>query len=225
MGTIVHEVGINIPDLWTQVVGLPYTVDRYPQIRDMSSADFLFTPTVQKVLGAVLAQPDRAFTLRELLHLAASGRGGAQLQIERLLEAGVLIEEPRRGRQRSIRANKEFFLYPELQSIVRKSFGVKEPLMRALQPFEQDIQEAFVFGSVAIGADSSRSDIDLAVIGHAQFTEISSALHALEQELGRPIHLNFYDPEEWRDLVANDPVVSKIAKGPKLELMNHGETA
>ncbi|TFZ08935.1 nucleotidyltransferase domain-containing protein [Ramlibacter humi] len=191
----------------------------------MSSADFLFTPTVQKVLGAVLSQPERSFTLRELLELAASGRGGAQLQVERLLDAGVLIEEPRRGRQRSIRANKEFFLYPELLSIVRKSFGVKEPLVRALQPFEDDIEEAFVFGSVASGEDSSRSDIDVAVIGHAPYGELLSALHAVEKDLGRPVHLNLYDPEEWRELVASDPVVSKIAKSQKLELMKHAETA
>src|SRR4051812_33802775 len=129
----------------------------------MSSADFLFTPTVQRVLAATLANPDRSFLLSELLDLAAGGRGGAQQQIERLLQAGVLTEEPRRGRQRSIRANKDFFLFDELSSIARKSFGVKEPLMRALEPFGDSIREAFVFGSVAKGSDNGRSDIDLAV--------------------------------------------------------------
>jgi uncharacterized protein len=191
----------------------------------VSSADFLFTPTVQRVLAATLATPDRSFLLSELLELAASGRGGAQQQIERLLEAGVLIEEPRRGRQRSIRANKDFFFFDELRSIARKSFGVKEPLLRALEPFEADIQEAFVFGSVAKNTDTARSDIDLAVIGHASLHELTAALIKVEQELGRPIHLSLYEPDEWDELILNDPVVARIAESEKLELIRHAETA
>ncbi|CAN7673524.1 nucleotidyltransferase domain-containing protein [Variovorax paradoxus] len=190
----------------------------------MSSADFLFTPTVQRVLAATLANPDRSFLLSELLDLAAGGRGGAQQQIERLLQAGVLTEEPRRGRQRSIRANKDFFLFDELSSIARKSFGVKEPLMRALEPFGDSIREAFVFGSVAKGSDNGRSDIDLAVIGRVALREVTNALLDLEQELGRPIHLSLYDPEEWEELISSDQVMAQIAKGPKLELIRNDET-
>jgi predicted nucleotidyltransferase len=163
--------------------------------------------------------------LSELLTIAAGGRGGAQQQIERLLHAGVLMEESRRGRQRTIRANKDFFLFPELSSIARKSFGLKEPLLRALQPFAADIEEAFVFGSVATGSDTGRSDIDLAVIGRASLRELTNVLHQVEQELGRPIHLSLYDPEEWRQLVADDHVVAQIAQGPRLELMRHAQTA
>jgi uncharacterized protein len=190
----------------------------------MAAADFLFTPTVQKVLGATLSHPGKTFTLRELIALAAKGRGGTQQQIEKLLEAGVLLEEPRRGRQRSIRANTEYFLYPELSSIMRKSFGVREPLCRALEPFVKDIEEAFVFGSVAKGSDSAASDIDLAVIGRASLMELTTAISKVEKELGRPIHLSFYDPEEWRELVATDPVVARINESPKLELIHHAET-
>ena len=38
----------------------------------MSAADFLFTPSVQRVLTATLANPGRSYTLEELLALAAS---------------------------------------------------------------------------------------------------------------------------------------------------------
>lgn len=191
----------------------------------MGAADFLFTPSVQKVLGVTLAHPERSFTLNELMRIASKGRGGTQQQIERLLDAGVLLEESRRGRQRSIRANTEFFLYPELSSIARKSFGVKEPLLRALEPFAQDIEEAFVFGSVADGTDGPRSDVDLAVIGTASLIDLNGALFETQRELGRPVHLSLYDPEEWPELIASDPVIAQIATGPRLELMKHAETA
>ncbi len=190
----------------------------------MGAADFLFTASVQKVLGATLSRPEQTFMLRELLELAGKGKGGTQQQIEKLLDAGVLIEEPRRGRQRSIRANTDYFLYPELSSIVRKSFGMKEPLCKALEPFAADIEKAFVFGSVAKGSDSARSDIDLAVIGRASLMELTAAISEVEKDLGRAIHLSFYDPQEWRELLATDPVVALIDASPKLEIMNHAET-
>ena len=190
----------------------------------MSAADFLFTPSVQRVLTATLPHPDRAYTLQELLDLAASGRGSTQLQIERLLEAGVLKEEPRRGRHRSIKANTEYLLYPELCSILRKTFGVATPLKEALQPFAAHIEEAFVFGSVANGTDTSRSDIDLVAVGTAPLIALSEALYHTEQELGRTIHLNLYTPEEWRELVAHDPIVRQISQGPKLQLLPNAQT-
>jgi predicted nucleotidyltransferase len=75
-----------------------------------------------------------------------------------------------------------------------------------------------VFGSVAKGTDTERSDVDLVVIGTASLLELSEALHHLEQELGRAIHLSLYAPDEWRELISRDAVVAQIAQGPKLQL-------
>jgi uncharacterized protein len=185
----------------------------------VSLADFLFTPSLQRVLAATLLQPDRSFTLQELLRLADSGRGSAQKQVDRLVEVGVLQEDARRGRQRSIRANTEFVLYPELLSIARKSFAVAEPLKEALAPFAEQITEAFVFGSVAKGTDSGRSDIDLIVIGSAPLLELTEALHTAEQGLLRPVNFSLYEPAEWAALVQSDPVVAQIAQGRTLRIL------
>lgn len=185
----------------------------------MSVADFLFTPALQRVLGTTLLQPERSFTLRELLRLADSGRGSAQKQVDRLVEVGVLREEPRRGRQRSIRANPEFVLYPELLSIARKSFAVVEPLKEALAPFAENIASAFVFGSVAKDSDTGRSDIDLMVIGRVSLLELSKALQATEQSLLRPVNFSLYDPEEWAALIEADPIMAQISQGPVLKVL------
>lgn len=185
----------------------------------MSLADFLFTPGLQRVLGATLLQPNRSFTLQELLRLADSGRGSAQKQVDRLVEAGVLKEDARRGRQRSIRANTDFILYPELLSIARKSFAVVEPLKEALAPFADHITSAFVFGSVAKGTDSGQSDIDLIVIGSAPLLELSEALTLAEQVLLRPVNFALYEPAEWAALVKSDPIMAQIAQGPTLRIL------
>jgi len=66
----------------------------------VGAAGFLLSPGMQKVLGLVFAEPERSYTLNELLDRAAGGRGNSQRQIEKLLAAGVLDEGPRRARQR-----------------------------------------------------------------------------------------------------------------------------
>ncbi len=185
----------------------------------MGLADFLFTPSLQRVLGATLPHPDRSFTLQELLQLANSGRGSAKKQVDRLVEAGVLREGPRRGWQRSIQANTEFILYLELLSIARKSFAVAEPIKEALAPFADRITSAFVFGSVAKGSDSGRSDIDLIVVGSAPLLELSEALHLAEQGLMRPINFSLYEPAEWTALLGSDPVMAQIVQGPTLRIL------
>ena len=190
----------------------------------MSLADFLFTPSLQRVLGATLLQPDRSFTLQELLRLANSGRGSAQKQVDRLVEAGVLQEDSRRGRQRSIRANTEFILYPELLSIARKSFAVAEPLKEALEPFAEHITSAFVFGSVAKGTDSGRSDIDLIVVcgGDAQqkrdlrnwlegwslcLAEVSFQLYGLPSS--GLLDIRFLEPDQARSEISSFTAAGK----------------
>ena len=190
----------------------------------MGSADFLLTPALQRVLRVVYADPERCFTLNELLRVADTGKGSTQKQIDRLVSAGVLFEEPRRGRQRSLKANTDFFLYPELLGITRKSFGLVEPLFDVLAPFSESITEAFVFGSVATQTDSHRSDIDLMVIGTPDFLELSERLLVTEQQLARPIHLNLYSPSEWDTLRKSDPVLSQIVAKDRLEIISNAKT-
>jgi predicted nucleotidyltransferase len=187
----------------------------------MGATDFLFTPTVQRVLGITLTQPGRSFTLRELIRQTASGRGSAQQQIDRLVQAGVLAEEPRRGQQRSIWANTEHFLYPELRSIALKTFGLVEPLREALQAHADRIQEAFIFGSVAKGSDTGTSDVDVMVVGTLPQMDLFEATTQLQETLGRRVQFNVYEPAEWCELMKSDPVISQIVNGPKLRVLPH----
>ena len=177
----------------------------------MSIADFLFASPVKNILRTVYSAPEQSFMLNELIGRAGHGRGNSQRHIERLIDAGVLEEAPRHGHQRSIRANKDFALYPELLSICRKSFGLLEPIREALAPFRSKISEAFLFGSVAKGSDTHQSDIDLMIIGNAPLLALTEAMFKVEQDLGRPVHLNVYAPEEWTNLKVADPVLSKIS--------------
>lgn len=163
------------------------------------------------MLAAALMRPAYEYTLEELLTIAATGRGSTQRQLERLLEAGILREERRRGRQRRIAANYRYFLYPELKSIARKSFGLTVPLTDALQPFCKYIDEAFVLGPAAPGADGNQ-DVELVVLGAVCKTSLQPALRRIEQDQGRRIRLRVYSSRDWLELLACDPVTAAAAR-------------
>jgi uncharacterized protein len=189
--------------------------------RQMSIADFLLTPAQQRILGPLLLNPGRKFKLIELLRLSGPGRGAGQLQVAKLIRAGVLTEE-HLGNQRHIRINERFPLYPELRSICLKSFGLKEKLMEVLRPVASQLHEAFVFGSVARGDDRADSDIDLMVVGCIDLISLMDVVVPAEQDVGRPIHVNLYDPEEWELLKQTDTVIARIAEGQMLRILPVG---
>lgn len=145
-----------------------------------------------------------------------NSRSAGSAVLKRWVESG-LLKERRVGNQRRLAANPDFILYPELRKMVLKTVGLAEPLARALAPIADRLREAFVFGSVASGNDTSESDIDLAVVGDVDLFTVSPLLDAVERELGRQIHLNVYSENEWSS--SEDPILRSIKAGPRINLM------
>jgi len=183
----------------------------------MGIADFLIARRQQRLLAPLLTQPHRSFSVSELLRLSGAGRGAGQLQLQKLLSAGVVLDE-RVGNQRRIRVNAEFPLYSELRSICLKSFGLAERLRAVLKPFGKRVQQAFVFGSVARNTDRHDSDIDLMVVGTVTLMKLNDVLAPLEAELGRKIHVNLYAPRGW-ELAKRDKVVAAMLAEPILRIL------
>ncbi|QEI08869.1 nucleotidyltransferase domain-containing protein [Pigmentiphaga aceris] len=191
----------------------------------MSAVDFMFAPPVQRILGATLLNPERSYRVKDLIALSGGGVGNTRRHLAKLISAGILEEDPRRGHERSIRINAAHFLYKDLQSIARKTFGLVEPVRDALTPFAKQIQQAFIFGSVVSGQDTADSDIDLIVVGHPDLIlAVGESLLQAETVLGRRIHLSLYDEQEWAHLRQTDPVVSQILEGATLTVLSDGKT-
>lgn len=191
-------------------------VPRYG-IDAMGLADFMLSKRQQAILAPLLMHPGKTFGTVELIRKSGQGRGAGQVQIRKLLDAGVL-KASRVGNQQRIEINSAFPLYEELRSLCRKSFGLAEAVRDALAPFAADIVEAFIFGSVATGKDSGDSDVDLMIVGTADFLELQSVMLALEKNLSRPVHLTLYSPDEWQ-VVQSDPILEHIVASPRLQVL------
>ena len=163
-----------------------------------------------------MTRPEHEFGTVELLRFMGSSRGAGSALLQRCVEAG-LLRERRVGNQRRLSANRQFLLFSELRSMVLKTVGLAAPLAFALAPLRRRIVDAFVFGSVAAGTDSSDSDVDLALIGDLDLFAVSEVIDAASHALGRTVHVSLYSAAEWAQ--PQDPVLEVIKAGPQLNLM------
>lgn len=182
-----------------------------------SLADALFTRVQQRVLGLLFSQPERSYAATELIRLAGVGTGAVHRELARLASSGLVTMTPL-GRQRRYQANRESPVFEELHGLVLKTVGLAEPLRQALAPVAERIAAAFVYGSVAKGADTATSDIDVLVLSDdLSYGELFGALQEGEVRIGRRVNPNLLTPGEWRaKREEEDHFVVSISAQPKL---------
>jgi predicted nucleotidyltransferase len=179
-------------------------------------ADTLFSQVQQRVLGPPF-RPTRPFHGAELIRLARSGSGAVRRELRRLEESG-LVTAARVGNQKHYRANVRSPVFAELRGLILKTLGLAEPLREALAPHEKRVKVAFVYGSLAKGEETARSDVDLMVVGEdVTYSDFFDELLKAEKLLSRPIHANFVSPAEWkRKLAQGSAFFTKINAQPKI---------
>ncbi len=168
-----------------------------------SLLDALFTSTQKKVIGLIFGTPERSFFATEIIRLAGAGSGAVQRELQTLSEAG-LIRITNQGKQRYYQANRDSAIFAELRSIILKTVGLTEPIKKALKNIKEDIDIAFVYGSVAKGTDTATSDIDLLIVSkNLSLSEVYDALLNAEKSLGRKISPTLYTPDEFNKRIQN----------------------
>ena len=179
--------------------------------------DALFSKVRQRVMGIFFSQPSARFQLNQIIALANSGRGAVQRELENLVGAGILQQSVIDGRK-LYEVNRQSPIFEELRGLILKTVGLSEPLTKALQSLSKKIDVAFVYGSVAKGEDSAKSDIDLMIVAQeAAYSEVFEALQKAEKKLHRPINPTIMAPGEWKQkLSERNSFVTKIAQQPKL---------
>jgi len=198
--------GMIVPNMGTQKAA-----------RRHGLADALFTPVQQRVLGLLFGQPDRVFQSAEIIRLARGGVGAVHRQLSRLA-ASDLLTVTRSGNQKHYQARRESPVFEELHRLVTKTVGVAEPLRRALGPRAKAIRAAFVYGSVAKGADRARSDIDLMVLSDSlRYADLFEGLQEAEAALGRKVNPTVMTLAQWRTRRSQaDSFASRVAAGPRI---------
>jgi len=187
------------------------------KIKPVSLASALFSQVQLRVLTLFIGQPDRTYQISDVIQLARSGHGAVQRELEKLTAAGILTLSIS-GKRKSYQANRTSPIFNELYRLIMKTVGMVEPIRNALEPFRQNIELAFVHGSVARGKDTAKSDIDLVVFANdLGYSEIYGALQKAEKILMRPINPAVTTVQEWQHkFVEKNSFVRKVIQQPKL---------
>ena len=182
-----------------------------------SIGDALFTKTQQKVLGLLFGKPDESFYTNEIMRSASMGRGTVSRELDRLVGAGLLTAT-KEGNQNHYQANSNSPIYKELVGIVRKTFGVADGIKQALKPLDENIDLAFIYGSIAKGADTKSSDIDLMLVGkELSYGDVVEVLQSLEESLQRSINPTIYEMEDFiAKLNASNSFITRVMAQPKI---------
>lgn len=103
------------------------------------------------------------------------------------------------GNQKHYQANPDSPVFMELHGLIVKSVGIVDPLRKALEPLADQIRAAFVYGSVAKGTDTAKSDIDLMVVSDTlHYPDLYEVLQQAESQLARPVNPTVVSLESLR---------------------------
>ena len=178
----------------------------------------LFTKTQQRVLGMLFGKPDRSYYTNEIVRYADAGIGTVQRELQRLESAG-LITAKKIGNQKHYQANRAAAIFEELRNIVIKTVGLADVLREAVLPLQEQVDLAFIFGSIAQGKERITSDIDVMLIGDASFDDIVGAFYPAQESLGREVNPVVMTASEFSSkTLQGDRFVSRIVKEPKIFL-------
>jgi predicted nucleotidyltransferase len=179
----------------------------------------LFGKLTRQLLTLLYRDPERSLYLRELVRLTGSSPGAVQREAGELTAAGLLTRS-RRGRQVFYQANRATPVFSELRGLLEKTMGPADVLRAALAPLADRIEAAVLFGSIATGTSTPTSDIDLLIVGSAEFAEVADALAGAEAHLGREINPMVYSrPEFGRRLSEGGHFVTSVLRAPRSPLI------
>lgn len=190
-----------------------------------SAADALFPKVRQRVLAVLFGTPDRSFYTNEVIGLAQSGAGAVQRELADLAGAGLLTVR-RQGNQKHFQANAASPVFAELRGLVLKTMGLADVLRAALAPLAPQIEQAFVFGSIAKQQDTAASDVDLLVVSDTLgYGDVFGALESASQTLGRTINPALYTAADFRArLQADNAFINRVMQQPKIWLIGQEES-
>ena len=176
----------------------------------------LLGDTRTAILAVLLLRPDEPQHVRELARLTGVSPGTLHRELTALESLGVLRRNAV-GRQVFFAANRECPVFEELAGLVRKTAGLVDVVRNALLPHAPRIGAAFIYGSVAAGTETSRSDVDVMILGDLPFADAVKAMAPAQTSLRREVNPTVMKSAEFlRKRRAKDNFVTTVWKAPRL---------
>ena len=187
-------------------------------MRINATLDALFPSIRAGVLSATFLQPERWWFMTELARQLGVTPSSLQRELEALVGSGILMRR-QDGRRIYYKANTESPVFPEMSGLIKKTAGMVPALKAELNRFDDRIELALLYGSVARGEEKPASDVDLMIVGSLKQIDLLPSLRKLESRFGREVNVTLFSSEEFhRKLAAGDHFVNAVSKGKTISL-------
>src|ERR1700722_8537979 len=187
-------------------------------MRTNATLDALFPSIRAGVLSATFLQPERWWFMTELARQLGVTPSSLQRELGALVGSGILMRR-QDGRRIYYKANSESPVFPEMSGLIKKTAGMVPALKTELKRFDDRIELALLYGSVARGEEKPASDVDLMIVGSLKQIDLLPSLRKLESRFGREVSVTLFSLEEFRrKLAAGDHFLKTVLKGKTISL-------
>ena len=178
--------------------------------------EYIITSKAKRnLLKLLLTNPDRDFYIRELSRRTGEPLNAIRRELGYLEKAG-LVRSRHAGNLKYYSVIKEFPIYPELKRIIYATVGLGDYLADKLKDSNQ-IEQAFIYGSVARDEETEKSDIDLFIVGDIDEDGLHGLILKIEKDIGRIINYTLMDRAEFeKRLKDNNPFIQHVLEQKKL---------
>ena len=149
-----------------------------------------------RILMRLFLNTNQKAYLRGLADEFGASTSQVSEELQHLSEAG-LIKSEKQGRQINYRANLEHPLFPELQSMVKKSLGMDQILESILERLG-NLKQAYLIDDYAQGKDTGL--IDLLLVGDIDRESLEDLVKKTEKYIGRKIRTFVISEKEYKNM-------------------------
>ena len=165
-----------------------------------SLAPVLRSDAQGRILARVLADPEKSYSLSELVTWSKTSMPTVTREVRRAEEAGIVVTE-KVGPIRFVRAGVDHPLYSSVRRIILATYG--PPIVVAEEFADVEGADAVVlFGSWAAryGGEPGRApnDVDVLVVGSADRDVVDDAAQRVEQRIGMPVQTTVRTRSQWQ---------------------------
>jgi len=149
----------------------------------------------QKIILLFIYNQNKEFYLSEIAKIVKTSAGTAQRELNKLLQSDFLVFK-KKAILSIYRLNNRYSLLKEVESIIKKTFGIEVELKNELSKINKTAF-AFLFGSYVKGGFKSDSDVDLFIIGEVDDDQVFKAVKKVEEIVGREINYHIASKSEF----------------------------
>ena len=173
--------------------------------------------TKRELLKLFMTKPDRSFYVREISRLIIEPVNAVNRELRYLEKAGLISFE-KRGNQKHYSVIKESPLYPDLKRLIYTTVGLGDYLREKFAEPEQ-IELAFVYGSVANNSEIAKSDIDLFMVGEIDENKLHKVISQIEKDLNRTVNYTLMSEKEFTERCKKkEAFINRVLSRPKIVL-------